>query len=345
MNGDKAGRLPRSGRIRGYEMTNEMKQKTFAWIKFGLKLGVTIALVAYLLGKVDLAPVLTQIRSMQLGVAAIALGVLLLQLTLASLRWLLVNRLVDAYMPVRQVFRLTLIGQFFNQVLPSAVGGDAVRAWLSSREGVPLGRAVTAIVCDRAVALVVLVLIISVTFLVFPQIAADSATMNRLFTFIAVLGLCGSTGLFVFGNLIARLLAHYRIARPLGKLIGDLRKVLYSTATSALIIALSTAVQFLLVVAIYLCARGMDIPLHFGPALLVVPAIMLVSMIPISYGGWGVREGAMIFGLGQFGVTVSDALAISVTYGLMQIALGLPGGALWLARTSRARQSSIQKRA
>lgn len=329
--------------MHGYEMTDEMKQKTYAWIKFGLKLGVTIALVAYLLGKVDLAPVLTQIRSMQLGVAAIALATLFFQLTLVSLRWMLVNRLVDADMPFRQVFRLTLIGQFFNQVLPSAVGGDAVRAWLSSREGVPLGRAVTAIVCDRAVALVVLVLIISVTFLVFPQMAADSVTMKRLFTVIALLGLSGLSGLFVFGNPIARLLAHYRITRPLGKLIGDLRKVLYSATTSALIIALATAVQFLLVVAIYLCAIGMDIPLRFGPALLVVPAIMLVSMIPISYGGWGVREGAMIFGLGQLGVTVSDALAISVTYGLMQIALGLPGGALWMAQTGAVRQPSIQK--
>ena len=337
MNGDKAKRLASGPRIRGYRMTQDMKQKTSAWIRFGLKLGVTIALVVYLLGKVDLAPVLTQIRSLQLGVAAIAIGILFVQLALVSLRWLLVNRLVDAHMPFGQVFRLTLIGQFFNQVLPSAVGGDAVRAWLSSREGVPLGRAVTAIVCDRAVALVVLVLIISVTFLVFPRVAADSVTMSRLFTVIALLGLCGLAGLFIFGNLIAGLLEHYRTTRPLGKLIADLRKVLFSTATSGLIIALSTGVQFLLVVAIYLCAKGMGIPLSFGPALLVVPAIMLVSMIPVSYGGWGVREGAMIFGLGQLGVAVSDALAISVTYGLMQIALGLPGGALWLARTGRVR--------
>jgi uncharacterized membrane protein YbhN (UPF0104 family) len=57
---------------------------------------------------------------------------------------------------------------------------------------------------------------------------------------------------------------------------------------------------------------------------------MLVSMAPISLAGWGVREGAMIVGLGLAGIVPADALAVSVAYGLLQLALGLLGGALWL---------------
>ena len=59
--------------------------------------------------------------------------------------------------------RLTLIGQFFNQTLPSAIGGDAVRAWLASREGVPLGKAISGVFADRLVALLLLVAIVGAT--------------------------------------------------------------------------------------------------------------------------------------------------------------------------------------
>ena len=316
-----------------------MNQNTSARIVFGLKLGVTIGLVLYLLGKVDLAPVLTQIRSMQSVQAAIALGAIFFQLALISARWQLVNRLIGARMPFGLVFRLTLVGQFFNQILPSALGGDAVRAWLASREGIPLGRAVTGILCDRAVALLVLVLIISCTFLVLPRVIADDAPASQIFRAMALIGSLGLAGLFVFGNFLARALMRYRVTEIAGKLVRDLRKVLYSSVESIYIVGLSATVQFLLVVAIYFCATGMRIDLGFVPALLVVPAVMLVSVIPISYGGWGVREGAMVFGLGLLGIAAADALAVSVAYGLMQTVAGVPGGALWLARTGRVERA------
>ena len=81
---------------------------------------------------------------------------LVLQLVLLALRWQVVNRIVDAPMQSGQVLRLTAIGHFFNQVLPSGFAGDAARAWLAAREGVRLGPAVRAIVCDRVIGLLVL---------------------------------------------------------------------------------------------------------------------------------------------------------------------------------------------
>ena len=75
----------------------------------------------------------------------------------------------------------------------------------------------------------------------------------------------------------------------------------------------------------------MGIGLDLGAALTVVPTIVLVAMAPISIAGWGVREGAMVIGLGLLGVSAADALAVSVSYGLVQIAVGVLGGSLWLA--------------
>ena len=64
--------------------------------------------------------------------------------------------------------------------------------------------------------------------------------------------------------------------------------------------------------------------------LLLVPPIILFTMVPISLAGWGVREGAMVVGFGLVGVPAADALALSVTFGLVNAVTGLPGGLLWL---------------
>ena len=224
-----------------------------------------------------------------------------------------------------------MIGHFFNQVLPSGLAGDAVRAWLASRQGVQLGRLVRGIVCDRIVGLVALVIIIAVTFFVSPHLAADKLPATQVFRTIAVLGLSALAALFLWGEQVAGLLMRYRLTEPLGKLTRDLHKVHYSRGTSAAILGLAAAVHILNVAIIYVCARGMHIDLDFGAALIVIPAVMLVSMAPISFAGWGVREGAMIFGLGLLGISAADSLAVSVAFGILQFLLGLPGAALWLA--------------
>ncbi len=314
-----------------------MKRKTPAWILLGVRLGITAGLIAYLLGKIEIAPVLRKVRTIDPTSAFSAVTVMVADLAMVSLRWQLVNQLVDARTKIGQVFRLTLIGQFFNQILPSSVGGDAVRAWLASREGVPLGRAISGIVCDRAAALVALILIISGTLFVLPALVPNRLPAIDLLRVVALTGLSGLAVLVTFGALISRLLMKYRMTASFGKLVRDLRKVFYSPRKSTEIMALAGAVQILLVLAIYLCAKGMNIRLEFGAALLVIPAVMLVSMIPISFAGWGVREGAMILGLGVLGISEPDSLAVSVAFGLLNFIVGLPGGALWLMRRGAAR--------
>lgn len=317
-----------------------MKRKASAVILLGLKLVITVGLIAYLLRKVDIGTVLHKIGSIDSGPAVAAVAIMLADLWIVSMRWQLVNQLVDARTRLGQVVRLTFIGQFFNQVLPSAVGGDAVRAWLASREGVPIGRAVTGILCDRAVALVALILIISGTFLVLPAIVPRKLPAIDLLRIFALGVLSGLAALLILGNRVSRLLMRHRMTATIGKLVRDIRKVLYSYGMSVRIMALSGLAQLLLVVAICLCAKGMSIHLDFRPALLVVPTVMLVSMMPISFAGWGVREGAMILGLGVLGVSEPDALAVSVAFGLLNFIVGLPGGALWIVRNGSARTAT-----
>ena len=78
----------------------------------------------------------------------------------------------------------------------------------------------------------------------------------------------------------------------------------------------------------------------------LVPPIVLVTTLPISIAGWGVRESATVIGFGFIGVAPADALALSVLFGLVQIVMGVPGGIMWLAQKGRggaALQKSTQR--
>src|SRR5258708_5775448 len=71
-------------------------------------------------------------------------------------------------------------------------------------------------------------------------------------------------------------------------------------------------------------------PFGFTPSLLMIPPIMLISTIPISIAGWGVRETALILAFGYAGLPASDALIVSILFGTVMFAFGVAGGGLWL---------------
>ena len=302
-------------------------------IAFFLKVAITLGLFAYLLRKVDIGPVLRQLAAMSPAAAIGAEALLLVQLGLLALRWQIVSRTIDAPLPAMLVLRLTAIGHFFNQVLPSGFAGDAARAWLAAREGIRIGPAVRAILCDRVIGLLVLIVMVSLTLFALPAATADKVPGRSSFGFVALLGVSVLAALLLLGGPVTRLLARHRLTRSLGTLTDDLHRAFFrARGRSAAVVALALAVQLLNVAAMHWCAKGMQIDLDLGSALVVVPAVMLVSMAPVSFAGWGVREGAMIVGLGLAGIVAADALALSVAFGLLQLALGLPGGALWLTR-------------
>ena len=306
-----------------------MKARQFGWLI--LKLATTAGLLFLLAGKIDLKAVTVELRTLRISWAAAATALLFGQLLLTAVRWHIVCRLVSAALGFGQAVRLVLIGQFFNQVLPTSVGGDAVRAWLLSREAVPLGRAVVSIVCDRVAALVVLTVIAATTIPFLAKAGLNVPALEELAFGALALTALGLLLLLLLGEELAGWLRRYRLFKSVGGLVGDLRTVLLTSSQSVLMLGLTLLVQLVMVVVVVTCA--MAIGVQFGAVhVLLIPSILLISMIPISFAGWGVREGAMVVVLGLAGAPAPEALAISLLLGLAQIVIGIPGGAIWLLR-------------
>jgi uncharacterized membrane protein YbhN (UPF0104 family) len=295
------------------------------------KAAISAALIGFLLHRVSFAPLVARLERIDPTWLALALAVFVGQLLLTGWRYGLIARAIGAALPTGEAVRLVLIGQFFSQTLPSAVGGDAVRAWMTMRAGIAWGRAISAVLCDRAIAMVVLLLLATLTLPIF-LLRIDAAWARWLAAVPPALLVAGVSAL-LFGT-EARLapVARWRLGRPLAILVGDMRRVVLTASESPAILAISVVVHLGVIASVWLLARALGIGADFLDCLVLVPPIVVITLAPISIAGWGVREGAMVVGFALVGVEEADALVLSVAVGLSQIVAGIPGGVLWLLR-------------
>lgn len=298
-------------------------------ISFAVKFAVSAALLWLLARGIDLDAVGRQIAGADplwlLAALVLAAAVVLL----AALRWHLVTKAIGAGVPARDAVSITAIGWFFNQTLPSTVGGDAVRIYLAYRTGISKTGAVHGIILDRLMGLFV-VLALATIFLA-PLLAGLSTDFQKWFlTAFVAAGYVGYALLFAMTGSLAALVDRFRLGRLARALSQDARDTLLSAWPGAVILVISVVLQIVQIASIYVIAVALGLAASFADIMIAVPAVLLVSSLPVSIAGWGVREQSMVLALGAMGVAATDALAVSVLLGLSWIVIGLPGALVWL---------------
>jgi uncharacterized membrane protein YbhN (UPF0104 family) len=226
------------------------------------------------------------------------------------------------------------IGQFFNQVFPSSLGGDAVRVWRLTTYKVSPKGALASIVLERIVALAAIPFIALGGIVVFLHVGHAHLAI----------GLTVLIGAAALG--IAMLLCLDRLPLPAALTKLGTTKVLEEISAASKRVFLSwdcisrTMLLSLLIHAgvgtsFWLLAASLDFSAPLVQFLVLTPIILLVTALPISLGGWGLREGATVGALALIGAPTSTALMISILFGLVMIVVGLPGGVMWLLDTDR----------
>src|SRR5579863_3389402 len=125
-----------------------------------LKVVVSVELLYLALRKANFSDLAARLDLTSAAWLALAIAVTFLQIFIGVLRWRIVSAECGAPLPTRQAMRYNLIGTFFNQTLPSSIGGDAVRLWLVARSGAGWRAATYSIFVDRAIGLIALAVII-----------------------------------------------------------------------------------------------------------------------------------------------------------------------------------------
>lgn len=305
-----------------------------------VKFAVSIGILAWLLRGQDLSSLKADLLAVKLEMLALAVLLLFAQTFVLCHRWMLILRAMSVPLDWLAGWRILIVSTFFNQVLPA--GGDAVRIWMLRRNGVQWSQTIGSIVADRFLALLALgAVILAGT----PFLAPRTSESSLLLAIVAVLAIAclGAIILITLDRWPQRLMA--ALPAKLVQFAMLVRAPLLAAGGRGMLIASAVTIHLMTVAACYVLAIGLNAPLSALDAFVLVPLVILSSAVPISIGGWGVREGAMVAALGLAGVTSDKALAISVLLGLGGLIVGLFGGLVWLLAPERADFSVDQARA
>ncbi|MGE4221439.1 MAG: lysylphosphatidylglycerol synthase transmembrane domain-containing protein [Alphaproteobacteria bacterium] len=303
------------------------------WLGFAVKAAVTAGLIWLLMRGFDTGEALHRLGQLSPWLAPAVLALLGAVSVLAAWRWTILMRLFGPSLRFRTTLRLIFEGQFFNQTLPSTIGGDGVRMYRAARLGIPAGAAINGVILDRVVGLGSLLLMVAMAQPMLADRVRDSA-MRLGFAAVLLAGGLGIAGLLCFGWMPSFVL-RWRLGAWVANLSAAARRMVATPAVILPVVAISLTIHALVVVTVWLIGRGLALPLGFIDCLVFVPAILLLSAVPISIAGWGVREGMMVTAFGMVGVSQSGSLTLSILFGFAMVAIGLPGGALWLASPDR----------
>ena len=306
------------------------------WLVFALKVAVALGILIFLLRKAGGQKVWSVFSRLDWRLFVVAvLGYCCMQ-ALSAFRLQVLLRAIGATVPYLRVLVIYFIGMFFNTVLPTIVGGDAVRIAYLYRETRQFGQAVASTLTERVVGVSSLITIALTTLVLSYR---QHAGTRVIYSVLAVSAFFIAGMIVVLSPWVYGIAVRCARATGLGRLLGVLEKVQSAIAVYrrrhdilAVTMLLSLGVQLIVIGVYTLLAYGLGLRLPFSFLLMAVPVTVLVSMAPVTVSGLGVRELSWVFLLGQRGVPQADAVALSLTWFLVvtvSSALGGPAFVLW----------------
>ncbi|MFA5354660.1 MAG: lysylphosphatidylglycerol synthase transmembrane domain-containing protein [Thermodesulfovibrionales bacterium] len=284
---------------------------------------ISIAILLFLLSQMRLDELGAAMRQLSPWAFTAAVGLYLFASWLSALRW---GLLIPHPFTQRRLFSLYIIGSFFNTCMPGTIGGDAVKAYYLGQELKERGEEGHAAV---AVASVFMDRYIGLAALLFIPVAVMPLGLPFLETIPGGLPVKWLLPL-TFGSFLVLTFILFRI--KLGARVRFLLKVYdylhhYRSQAGILVrsFSYSIIIQLSGILAVYTLARGMGIDVGLVSLLIFVPLIILITILPVSISGIGVREGAFAFFLGSLGVPSSLAVSLSLIWFLSVAAASLWG--------------------
>ena len=318
-------------------------------LKTVLRALISISLLAYLIYLAEPANILEVLNGIWsgdgLGYLAGAVILFLISYIVLSIRW---QVLVSGYglrIPTYVLFQYYLIGLFFNNFLPTGIGGDVLRIYnLIQRSGErTIGFA--SVMTERLMGISATLILAILSLLFFP-----TGLKTNLLLFMVV-GMLMGIILFFFlifqDNFFKKFSAGvekiriFRFGERVLKFLEALRFYHNSKSIYLKILLISLVSQSLMITMTFFLARALDIQVSLMYLFFVVPITFLLTMLP-SINGLGVREGGFVFLLGKIGVTEAAAISLSFTTILIPMVISIAGGVLFMMQKKIPKKEDIE---
>jgi uncharacterized membrane protein YbhN (UPF0104 family) len=266
----------------------------------------------YLFKKIDITHVLNTLFLINPLIFLSASFLYILSSYISTLRWKIF--LPQQHLKVSELFSLYLIGSFFNNVLPGIIGGDLIKIFMI-KEKAGLKKALASVFMERYTGLFALLLIGFAFFCLFYK----NLPQHRLMWSVPLSFLS-----FILASLFLLLLGKIKFFKEFHDYVLSFTRKQILQA-----IFYSFLVQFTIIVSVYVIFLGIDISVSFIEVCIFLPIIILISMLPISVSGIGVREWCFIIFFGKsFGK--AQVVAVSLLWFMSQVFASLVGGVEYL---------------
>jgi uncharacterized membrane protein YbhN (UPF0104 family) len=293
-----------------------------------LKVAITATILAAVLRQADVAGLGQTLKTVSPSLIALTVGFLVLSPLLGGLRWWMVLRAIGVRESAGHLSACYWIGNLVSQVMPLAAS-DGVRIWIAARGTAPLGSLIHSALLERAFMAGTLVFVVVATGSLLPHRMVQTVPAGIGLGLLAA-GLAGLGMLLMADRLFGRF-GHLRPIRLLSFLSVDTRRVVFSKWMLPIFL-LGLVANLNFVFAADALGAALKINLSITDYLELIPWIVLAMALPISIGGWGVREGLLLVSLGSAGVSAQNALALSLSFGGCIVISSLPGFVFFLIR-------------
>ena len=300
-------------------------------LNYSIKLSVSAAMLFLIFSNVDMEKAYASASLLSLGTILLALALQIASNSVAAFRWFLIMQRLGSTKNFLFFLQSYFKGTFFNQGLPTSIGGDAIRILDCSRNSHSKSDGFYGVFIDRFVGLAGL-LILNIAALLFSRDILPHRIYIVLLAILVLLFFALIALLFVYR---LRVFKTNKWFSYIGQLSERYYQVYASLSSLAVQICLSVIIHLLAMTAFYVLGVGVGLDYPLNVYLVLVPPVVLLTILPVSLAGWGIREGAMIGFFLLVGADRSKVLTFSLLYGLLALTSSLPGLLVYLAQKNR----------
>jgi glycosyltransferase 2 family protein len=303
-----------------------------------IKCAISGSLIYWILRGFNLSEIFSVVHSGDTPLLLLAFSLNFVSLYVSAYRWRVLLNAQGIDVPLFFLLKSCAVGVFFNNFLPSTVGGDAMRAYDSWQAGKNKAGAVAVIFVDRFLGLLALML-----FALGAVTVSKELTASLPFLYLWLALITAALLLFVWIVFLPsrwmpvvvpqiRLSFWPKLRSALDKFLGAFVAFQGKKDALAMGLGLSMILQANVVMHYYFFARGLNLTVPLYNFFLIVPLVVLIMTIPVSINAIGVREHTFAFFFAAFGVSKVEAIALAwLVYGVV-IFQGVLGGIIYALR-------------
>ena len=303
------------------------------------RIAISVSLIVYLISTRlnDFSSIIEILKSSNKLLLLLSLSTHALGTYITAVRWKALLNTQKVKLSTATLSVTVLIGSFFNNFLPTSIGGDVFRTYDASKKGkIPLSTSASVILVERFSGVVgAATYAIIALFLGFTAIGHRSVIIPIIIFFVVTVILAFliiNPSLFRLGKISNK----FKFIRKLKEKLSNVYNTLISFKKykKELIVVLifSFLLQFTVILNWWLAAMALEIHLTLTAFIFIVPVVATIAMVPISIGGIGLRENSLVFIMVTMGITNEKAALCSLLILLMIILMGIIGGIIYIIR-------------